>query len=296
MSKGDKRVNKTRGTKIGGARIRVSFIVVVMAAVAIAFGYVREILSYSAAVILHEFAHATVAARLGYTLNTLKIMPYGAALTGEFEGARPRHEILIALAGPLSNVLFAVLFIAVWWLVPSLFYYTEIYVTANIFTAAVNFLPVFPLDGGRVALAAISIKVPRHKAYRVMRIIGFTLSLVLAVVAVVFRKSLNFSYFTFLIFVLGSAVIPDKNSKYQRLYGMSFRMEKIRAGLTVKEIMIHGDIRLVACSRLLNANYYTKFIVTDDNMCIIGEVGEAQLEDFMARFSPSASISEVIGK
>ena len=281
---------------IGGAKIKVSFWVVLMAAIAIATGHLREILSYAAAVILHEFAHATVAARLGYTLDCIKIMPYGAALTGEFETARPRDEFLIAIAGPLSNVVFSVLFVAVWWLVPSLFYYTEIYVLANVFTALVNLLPIFPLDGGRAALALLSVRFERGKAYKAMRVLGLVLGVAGIALAAVFFRRLNFSYFSFLVFVFASSVFPDKSNTYRRLYGMSYRMKKIRSGLTVREIMVHRDTTLIACSKLLSPNYYARFTVTDDTMKCVGTLSETQLEDCLVKFPISATLGETVSK
>lgn len=296
MKKNKGKVGRKKQERFGGAKITVSFSVIVMVSIAVAAGYIREVFSYAAAVILHEFSHATVAARLGYTLNTLKIMPYGAALTGQFEGARAKDEVLIAIAGPLSNLIFAVIFVAVWWLVPSLFYYTEIYVTANIFTALINMLPLFPLDGGRATLALVSAKIPREKAYKVMRIVGFVLSLIGIACAVVNFKRLNFSYFTFLIFVFVFALIPDKRSKYRRLYEMSYRMEKVKSGLSVREIMISENTEIGACLRLLSGNYYARFTVTDSSLKKVGEFDESALEGYIARFPLSTSVSEVLKK
>ncbi len=285
---------KRENTNFAGARIRVSFSVVVMAAIAIATGHIRETLSYAAAVVFHEFSHATVASRLGYTLTALKIMPYGAALTGEFETAKCRDEFLIAIAGPVSNIIFAVVFIALWWLVPSLFYYTEIYVSANLFTALVNLLPVFPLDGGRATLALLSLKVPRAKAYKAMRIAGGVIGAAGIIVAVIMFKALNFSYFTFLVFVLFSSLFPDKSAKYQRLFGMAHRMEKIRAGLPVREIIIHRDASLMSCSRLLGANYYARFTLTNDRLETVATLSETELEDLLSRRPPDEEVGAAI--
>lgn len=297
-SRAEKRKNagkKREKASFAGARIKVSFSVVVMAAIAIATGHLRETLSYAAAVVFHEFSHATVASRLGYTLTSLKIMPYGAALTGEFETVKCRDEFLIAIAGPLSNIIFAVVFIALWWLVPSLFYYTEIYVSANLFTALVNLLPVFPLDGGRATLALLSLKVPRAKAYKAMRIAGGIIGVVGIIVAVVMFKALNFSYFTFLVFVLFSSLFPDKSAKYQRLFGMAHRMEKIRAGLPVREIIIHKDATLIACSRLMGANYYARFTLTNDRLETVATIGETELEELLAARLPTEPVGVAIG-
>lgn len=292
-----RRKNKSKKSEQGGGLpIRVSFIAVVMAAIAIACGHARETLSYIAAVMLHELSHATVAARLGYTLSELKIMPFGASLTGEFEGVKPRDEFLIAAAGPLSNVAFATLFIALWWLVPELFYYTEIYVTANVFTAIVNLLPVFPLDGGRAVLALACRRIPRRKAYRLLRICGISLSAVGVALSVAFFRLLNFSYFTFLTFILVSSAIPDKNSRYERLYGVSFRRQRLRNGLPIREIAVHCDATLLQLSRMLNANYFTRFCVLNDSLAKICDIDETELETMMLTSAIDSPVSAVSPK
>ena len=151
----------------------VSPFLIVMIAALIACGYFYDCVIYFTTIVLHELAHAEVSVRLGYTLDRFVLMPYGAALKGNFEGVRPKDEILIAIAGPLFNAAIAVICTALWWLMPVAYAFTDRLVAANIFTAIFNLLPVFPLDGGRIALAAISVKVPRQKAYKWVKIFGF---------------------------------------------------------------------------------------------------------------------------
>ena len=105
-------------------KIRISPFTVIFAAITVALGNGYTLLSYSVAVIMHEMAHAEVAKRRGYALIKIKIMPYGSSLTGNFEGITPRDEIAVALAGPLCNIVLALLTVAVWWLVPQTYFFT----------------------------------------------------------------------------------------------------------------------------------------------------------------------------
>jgi stage IV sporulation protein FB len=74
---------------------------------------------------------------------------------------RPREELIVAFAGPLVNVIIAILltpFIpeAQRWLVQNLersFGVTEMLRNWNLLMVAFNLLPVFPMDGGRVLRA-----------------------------------------------------------------------------------------------------------------------------------------------
>jgi len=140
---------------------------------------------------LHELAHAYVALRLGddtaklqgrITLNPLKhIDPFGflMLLIAGFGWAKPvmidrsklrkpaRDDILIALSGPLSNLLFALLLVL---LLRGVLFFVPYRPVASIFLAFIainvslglfNLLPLPPLDGSHVLFNLIS---PRSAA------------------------------------------------------------------------------------------------------------------------------------
>ncbi|MDE7395229.1 MAG: site-2 protease family protein, partial [Clostridiales bacterium] len=153
-------------------KLRISPLVFLFALVMLFFRQGVALIGYTVAVVLHEMAHAEVARRRGYALTQVKIMPYGASLTGKFEGAGWKDEVRIAAAGPLMNLILAVLCVALWWLLPVTYFFTETFVIACVCTALSNLLPVFPLDGGRVFLAVMSCRVPRERAYKVVRLLG----------------------------------------------------------------------------------------------------------------------------
>jgi len=136
----------------------------VFACAFIYYGYGLLFLNYIVVLFIHELAHAYIAFKLGYTLKNVTLLPYGAALDGSTTNFKIKDEILVALAGPFINIIIGVIFIAVWWLFPEVYPYTAEFVFANFVTAGFNLLPAFPLDGGRVLLAALSTKFNREKA------------------------------------------------------------------------------------------------------------------------------------
>lgn len=83
-------------------------------------------------------------------------------------------------AGPALNIILAVLCLSLWWLIPASYYFTENFAYANMSIAAVNLLPVYPLDGGRITLAAASRRINRQTAYKRLRIAGYAVSAVFA--------------------------------------------------------------------------------------------------------------------
>ena len=104
------------------------------------------------AALVHEVAHARMADIRGYKMRRIVLMPYGAVLKGGEDISRS-DSLLIALAGPIVSLLFAIVTVALWWLIPEAYHYTLDFMQANLMLALFNMIPVFPLDGARVALS-----------------------------------------------------------------------------------------------------------------------------------------------
>lgn len=277
----------------GGLSVKISLLVYLIALASIILGKFDKFVSYFVAIVLHEIAHAAVANRLGYRLGEFRLMPYGAALIGVFDGASPRDERKIAVAGPLLNVVLAIVFAAVWWLVPAMQYFTEDFVLANVTIAATNVLPVYPLDGGRLALAFASEKTPRERAYKKLRIIGFIVGAVFAAAFVLsLFYGLNPTFATMSAFMLFSAFVPDKHCAYKRLYGLAYRAEKSKKGLPLRTVVIAANAPARSLLRSLNCEYYTEFRVVDGAFETVAVITETELERIDGK-SLSGTVEEV---
>ena len=110
-------------------------------------GGVKNYLIAFFAVTLHELAHAAVAALAGVGDLTVVLMPYGAAMQTR---EQLPHPVAVLLAGPLANVLVASLSLSACWLVPELYGLLKGFLRTNLVLAAINLLPAYPLDGGRL--------------------------------------------------------------------------------------------------------------------------------------------------
>ncbi len=161
-----------------------------------AFGMLLMVLLF-ASVALHELGHSLVAKAVGVRVREIILLPIGgvAMMTGRPKKAL--HELLIALAGPAVNVVLALglgaVSIAGLWtgvfdmsaltskgmLDPSLSTLVTWLLTANVTLAIFNMLPAFPMDGGRVLRAGLSMMVGYETASRFASRLGQVLAIAL---------------------------------------------------------------------------------------------------------------------
>jgi Zn-dependent protease/predicted transcriptional regulator len=141
------------------------------------------ILSIFACVVLHELGHALTAKRFNFKTKDIILLPIGGLARMEGLPDKPLQELLVAIMGPVVNIIISLLLFIVLKLngnFPSLI--TDVDITKNnflfqlysinIFLALFNLIPAFPMDGGRILRALLAMKLPRVKATQIAAYIG----------------------------------------------------------------------------------------------------------------------------
>jgi Zn-dependent protease len=110
-------------------------------------------------VLLHELAHSLVAKRRGLPVSSITLFILGGVSNLEEEPEKPGIEFTMAIVGPVSSLVLALIF----WVLVRLAPHPDTPVGAilsymaiiNLFLGIFNLLPGFPLDGGRVLRSII---------------------------------------------------------------------------------------------------------------------------------------------
>ena len=182
------------------------------------FGKFQIFLCSLICVILHEMGHSLVGRHLGYKLNIITLLPYGAMLSGNNMPFNQDDEVKIAIAGPIVNVLLIIISLALWWIFPVVYNFTYEFVLANLYTLSFNILPVYPLDGGRIFLALLSKKLPRKQATKFTKIIGFVITgLIFMLFFISFFFKLNYMIGINALFLLIGLLEDEPNAYYEKL-------------------------------------------------------------------------------
>ena len=159
------------------------------------FGGVVFILLLFGCVVLHELGHAVMAKRFDVETREIVLYPIGgvARLDRMPSG---KAELFIALAGPAVNLVLAGMLFGVLLLRESQIPASAAallgddasvlwqLLTANLTLFFFNLVPAFPMDGGRVLRATLSLFLGQPKATRIAAFVGQAMAVLFAILAV----------------------------------------------------------------------------------------------------------------
>ena len=248
---------------MGGIKLRIHPLFYLFGLYYALTGRIFIFIIYTVCALSHELGHSFAAANAGYKLNRITLMPFGAVVSGDLDGLKCADELKIALAGPFLNLTIGLFFVSLWWIYPEIYAYTDIAAQANFTLALINFIPVYPLDGGRVAYAFLSLRLKRETAGKICRIAGviFAVALfALFIISLFFTFNLSFLFFS--LFVLFGALDKNKENRYIRLYS-SLTDEKLKKGVNYKKTGIDKSVNVKKMLSLLDPDAINEVVVYD---------------------------------
>ncbi len=214
----------------------------------------------------HECAHAFAAAKLGYKLNRIILMPFGAVIDVDLKGISFKDEIYVALCGPLCNLVTAVFFVALWWFVPTMYAFTDTVFYSSLYIALVNFLPAYPLDGGRILKCALGRafskttpeqSLAERKADKICKTITLLLATLFLLSFFLFfaKGRVNPTLLTFGCFLFAGALgNRDKGATYEKI-DLSFT-PSLQKGVEIRRVAVAADCPVKDVFRFLARGSY----------------------------------------
>jgi stage IV sporulation protein FB len=140
-----------------------------------------------ACVVLHELGHVFAARRYGVHTPDITLLPIGGVARLTRIPEHPGQELVIAIAGPLVNVVIAaVLYLALGRFAPLAGVELQNpgvdmamrLAAVNVFLVLFNLIPAFPMDGGRVLRALLAYRLGFARATQIAASVGQGLAFV----------------------------------------------------------------------------------------------------------------------
>lgn len=275
-------------------RIHVTFLLLM---VWLAFGSASTaifVLLLFVCVVLHEFGHALAAKMYGINTPDITLLPIGGVARLERMPEEPKQELVIAIAGPLVNVIIAAcLFVVIGArgyvgpetavrggdLLISLF-------QINIWLLLFNLLPAFPMDGGRVLRALLAIRMTYARATQVAATVGQAFAFIFGFVGLFYNP--------FLIFIALFVYIgASQESALAQMRDITRRMPVSSA--MVREFRSLGaDTTLEEAADALLATSQHDFPVVDQAGAVAGVLTRHDLISALRKNDPTIRVGGVM--
>ncbi|HWZ32376.1 MAG TPA: site-2 protease family protein [Bryobacteraceae bacterium] len=298
-----------RGFNLFGVPVRLhfTFVLLVIFLVVTDLGSGHTSSSYAlflvglfASVLLHEMGHAFVGRRFGVRTTEIIMFPIGGLSRME-RVLRPSEELSIAVAGPLVNILLSAgIFLYMFYMhlsVPikmaDLIQPTDANALArlaygNLVLAAFNLLPAFPMDGGRILRALLSLIRPEDQATRTAAWMGRMLAISMALYGLLAPQPV-LVFFAFFVY-LGAAQESAAAMGRTLTHGIPVRA----AMITQFHTLDHGNTIRDAANLLLSTSQEDFPVMHGEQ--VVGLLGRNLLLKSLAAEGPDAYVAGVMDR
>lgn len=209
--------------------------------------------------IIHELGHLIMGAVLGFRPEEIKLTPVGLQMKFKMDNLKMRENIstnnqlsnsssskvknnlkingvntlcikkaIIALAGPITNLLIAVIVIIIGSFNANIIntYLYQIIIYSNFLIAIFNLIPIYPMDGGRIINETIKLFYGNKVAYKLTYIISKTVLILLtAISSIVILYIHNISIVIILAYLWYLEILEIR--RYNRRKNISKLIEQI---------------------------------------------------------------------
>ena len=167
--------------------------------------YVLFVMAIFVCVGLHELGHALAAKRYGIKTHSITFLPIGGVARLMKIPDKPKQELIITIAGPMVNIIIALVLGIVLLLTKRIPFSAEnldlitsinasnflfMLFLINIMLFIFNMIPAFPMDGGRIFRALLSFVFPRLKATRLAVRVGQGFAIVFVLLGLLYNPFL----------------------------------------------------------------------------------------------------------
>ncbi|WP_321421394.1 CBS domain-containing protein [uncultured Methanobacterium sp.] len=188
-------------------------------------------------VVLHELAHSYVAQRYGIGIEKIVLLPIGGISAMEELPEDPGQEFRIAIAGPLVNILIALVCYGLFFVLlpsyPTIASFLNYFALVNVILGAFNLIPAYPMDGGRVLRAFLASRMSYLQATETAASVGKFLAIFMAVAGI---------FWNYFLILIALFIYIGADAEYKEIM-----ISTLLEGIKVKEIMT-PQVRTVAPS------------------------------------------------
>jgi stage IV sporulation protein FB len=249
-----------------------------------------------ACVVAHEFGHVFAARRYGIATPDVTLLPIGGLARLERISEEPREEFVIAIAGPLVNVVIALVLVVVFGARLDTGMLTSIesakiplidrLAMVNVFLVLFNLIPAFPMDGGRVLRALLATRMGYVRATEVAAYIGQGFAFALGFIGL-------FSNFMLLFIAIFVYLAASSEAHFVAMRSMS-RGVPVGAAMMTQYATLTPEADVEDAVQTLLRTSQSEFPVVDAAGIPVGLLSRNDIIRVLKERGPQARVSEAM--
>jgi Zn-dependent protease/CBS domain-containing protein len=247
-------------------------------------------------VLLHEFGHIFTARAFGVPTPFVTLLPIGGVAQLERIPEEPWEEFLIAIAGPMVNIVITGALIVLFGAdlqanaaaavdnmkIPLV----DRLAAVNLFLALFNMIPAFPMDGGRVLRALLASRLGYVRATEIAASIGQFVAFALGFIGLLYNP--------ILIFIAIFVYLAASSEAHMVALRAASRGVPVSYAMMTQFATLSPQAQIDEAVQTLLQTSQGEFPVVDDAGKPVGVLGRADLIRAIKTLGPDARVAEAM--
>ena len=282
----------------GKTELQISLAFFAMPVLAMLLGLINEYTTAFLSILIHELGHMTVARSYGCRCNKICILPIGLTISINCGDCQEKKLIPVYLAGPAANMLIFVFFKAMAVLLGIENNYISLICRTNIYLGLFNMIPAYPLDGGRVFMAALAGRMGLVSAGRLIRKIALAVSIAIVLFGILGSPSSagGVSMVIIGLYVILTIKRSGTECAFMNIKQILYRRAKLlgRGIYPARELVVMKNVLLSTTISCMDHDKFHLIYVLDDNLSLIRTFTENDIIEAMTNENENLTFEQLL--
>lgn len=261
-------------------------------------GYIYEFMIIFFILLIHEIGHLIIALINKVKVKEINIFHFGAIIKFEYNlGIDPIKEIVISIAGPMSNLILLILSYILVNIFPDS-QFINVFIEINILLFIINILPILPLDGGRVLRGILYMRGGLKFAIKYINNISKISITLLLFIGLFFTKDIFEVIILVLLVIYLLKAAKDEKEMAAYILTQSITRKKIvlRNNRIMKShfLIATEDAKLKSILNIILPHRYNIIFVIDKNGHFLGRITEESFFNGIIEYGSSENIERLL--
>ena len=272
----------------GGFNLKISKWLIPQLIIFFIFGLDMKFIICFFFIALHEISHLVVVKLMNIETKELRLHCLGATLEiRDYNTLSLKEQIIICLAGPVFNALMSLMFFTMFKFFGNDFFL--MIVEVNLALAIFNIMPMYPLDGFKLLLSFLSLRLSYVKANKVSSVISYIVNIVLIILSIIFLVYKNISGI-FIIIICSFSIFKTfkdrKNIMYTVMESLFKKQNLIvrKRYMKTKSISVYWEESIIDLIKVLQKDKFHIFYILDKNMRVVYVLKEDEFMDVLNNY------------